>query len=144
MKALVSGRKWLGVVVTLYLVCGASVFADEAVTPIQSIMVDPDSFHRQIVTLKGTVKATTSYGGNDGTNRPLCIQEFTLKDETGSITAIYSTRCQVGDEKAMVLAVGDRLLMEAVIDAPADNMRTAKGEGFGVKAQARKITRLEK
>jgi hypothetical protein len=144
MKALVSGRELLGLVVALHLACGASVFADEAVTPIQSIMVDPDSFHRQIVTLQGRVKNVTSYGGNDGTNRPLCIQEFTLKDETGSIAAIYSTRCQVGDEKAMVLAVGDRLLMEAVIDAPADNMRTAKGEGFGVKAQARKITRLEK
>jgi len=34
--------------------------------------------------------------------------------------------------------------MEAVIDAPADNMRTSKGEGYGVTAQARKITRLEK
>lgn len=144
MKAFVPGRKWLGVVVALYLVCSASVFADEAVTPIKSIMGDPELFHRQLVTLQGTVQNVISYGGHDGTNRPLCIEEFTLKDETGSIAAIYSSRCQMGDEKAMVLAVGDRILMEAVIDAPADNMRTSKGEGFGVKAQARKITRLEK
>jgi hypothetical protein len=144
MNALVPRRKWLEMVVALYLACGASVFADEAVTPINSIMVDPDSFHRQIVMLKGTVKETISYGGNDGTNRPLCIQEFTLKDETGSIASVYSARCQMGEEKAMVLAVGDHVLMEAVIDAPADNMRTSKGEGYGVKAQARKITRLEK
>lgn len=144
MKALVFRRVLLGMVVALPFVCGATLFADEAVTSISSIMVDPDSFHRQLVMLQGTVKEVSSYGGNDGTNRPLCIQEFTLKDETGSIAAIYSALCQMGDEKAMVLAVGDRLLMEAVIDAPPDNMRTAKGEGFGVKAQARKITRLEK
>ena len=144
MKAFVPGRKWLRVVVVLYLACGASVFADDEVTPINSIMVDPDSFHRQLVMLKGTVKNVISYEGKDGTNRPICLQEFTLKDETGSIAAISSSRCQMGDETAMVLAVGDRVLMEAVIEAPADNMRTSKGEGFGVKAQARKITRLEK
>ena len=143
MKELVSRRGLLGLLAALHLACGASVFADEAVTTIKSIMVDPDSYHRRIVTLQGTVKNVVSYGGNDGTNRPLCIQEFTLKDETGSIAAIYSARCQVGNEKAMVLAVGDRVRIEAVIDAPSDNMKTSWGEGYGVKVQTTKITRLE-
>lgn len=144
MKRLVSVRRLLVGVAALCLIGGASVLADEAVTPIKSIMVDPDSFHREFVTLKGTVKKVVSYGGNDGTNRPLCIQEFTLKDETGSIGVLYSSLCQVGEEKAVILSVGDRVLVEAIIDSPPDNIKTSKGKEYGVTVQARKITPLGK
>jgi hypothetical protein len=144
MKALVSRREMLGLVVALHLACGASVFADETVTPINSVIADPDSFHREFVTLKGTVTKVVLFRGNDGTNRPLCIQEFTLKDETGSIGVLYSSLCQMGDEKAMILAVGDSVLVEAIIDSPPDNIKTYKGGEYGVTAQARKVTPLEK
>jgi len=131
-------------VVALHLACGASVFAGETATPISSIVGDPDSFNREFVTLKGTVTKVVSLGGNDGTNRPLCIQKFTLKDETGSIGVLYSSLCQVGEEKAMILAVGDSVLVEAIIDSPPDNIKSPKGGEYGVTVQARKVTRLEK
>lgn len=104
----------------------------------------PTAFHRSAVLLRGVVKDIGLVEGKDPFNFPLCGQGFSLEDETGLIEVVYLVKCQGGAETVEYVQNGERIVIEATIDAPPTNIKSATGSGFGFKAMATKITRAKK
>lgn len=110
-------------------------------TAVSTILIDPSTFHRRAVMLRGTVKQVVRYGGLDYLNRPMCSQDFTLEDPTGEIPVRYEVRCKSGADVALLLHDGERVTIDATIEAPPMNVTTSKGSALGFKALARSIVR---
>jgi hypothetical protein len=51
------------------------------------------------------------------------------------------TRCQAGEEKAVPVSVGERLLISGTVDAPPTNLRNSNGADLGFRVMAAKIVR---
>jgi hypothetical protein len=138
----VSASSRAGVVALLFISCLVA-YAAEEVTPIASILLNPTSYHRRPVILQGIAKEVSEYDGRDFINQPQCSQGFTLEDDTGAIKVVSMSKCQAGDERAVMLGEGDRVLIHATIEAPPDNFKDARGSLFDYKALATKVTRAK-
>jgi hypothetical protein len=131
-------------VLTVCLFSSTGMSAEEVMTPVGRVLLNPVSFHRTPVILQGVVKALTMYEERVVLGRLQCAQGFKLQDDTGVIDVIWNGWCQIGEEKAVTVAVGDGLLVHATIEAPPDNLRDTQGSDFGLKAVATKVVRTPK
>jgi hypothetical protein len=144
MKQTVGGRRRLYWIAGVALLWSVSVWAQQEITTIGAIVGSPVVFHRKPVVVQGIVKDVHTFKEHDVTGRPLCSQGFRLEDGTGTLEVFYKTRCQVGEETAVSVVDGDRLIVEATVQAPPTNLRMADGQEFGLWVEATKIVRQPK
>ena len=139
MKAIRSGKRWLVSASRLFLVSAASVFAAEAVS-VESILKHPDSYNRRMVTLTGTASGVVQNGGRSGYSQ-ICDQDFSLNDGTGTIPVRYLALCEMGQEKVVTVREGDRVVVNATMDVPPENVGRADGQPDRLRAMATQITK---
>ena len=124
----------------LYFVCAISVYADGMVD-VQSVLLYPESFYHQILTLKGTVIGVVTNAGRPGSGEA-CVQDFTLDDGTGTIPVRFLALCV--DDKAVKVHEGDRVVVKATVDVPPDNVGSnAEGNRPPLRAIATEITKSD-
>jgi hypothetical protein len=140
MKELRSGRSVLALAAALSIAFVASVFAED-VTTVGYILHYPDSFNREIVTLKGTATAVVQNLGREGVGSQVCIQDFSLDDGTGTIPVRYIALCETVDAKVIEVYEGDQVIVTATVDVPPDDIASAKGEKPRFMVMATKITK---
>ena len=131
----------IGTTLALMLVSSMAISADESVTSVGTVLVNPVSFHRKPVMVQGLAKEVATYERKVLLGREQCGQEFKLEDETGVMDVVWKAWCQNGEEKAVFVAPGDRITVHATIEAPPGNVKNASGSDFGFKAVATKIVR---
>ena len=117
-------------------VCGWIVNgrAEEPITPIGSLLVNPSAFHRKLLKLEGTAKEVRPYSKFELTS--VCGANFKLVDETGTIDIIYQLRCQYGGEQDPSVSEGTRVIVEGSMEAPSSVVRNQDGKEneFGIYA----------
>lgn len=139
MKAIRSGKRYLASAAALFLVCAASVFAAEAVS-VESIMKHPESFHRKMITLTGTANGVVQNLGRTGYSQ-ICVQDFNLNDGTGTIPVRYLALCETVDEKVVTVREGDRVVVDATMDVPPENVGITSGVTSRLRAMATQVTK---
>ena len=139
MKAIKSRKRWLASASTLFLVCAASVFAAEAVS-VESILKHPGSYQRRMVTLTGTANGVVQNLGRSGYSQ-ICVQDFGLNDGTGTIPVRYLALCEMGQEKVVTVHEGDRVVVNATMDVPPENVGRADGQSDRLRAMATQVTK---
>ena len=107
-----SGRlvRWLGLA---GLAVGLSVSLSWAaeLVKIGSLQADPRSYNMKLVNVEGVVVAhRMNHFIGSVSKLEKCIQNFMLKDDTGTIDAVYATLCQKG---GAILESGDHVTVEA-------------------------------
>ena len=132
-------RRLLVLVSALTLVCATSVLAAVAAS-VESILKHPGSFHRQMITLTGTAKGVVQNEGRTG-YRQICVQDFNLDDGTGTIPVRYLALCETVDEKVVTVHEGDRVVVNATMDVPPENVGRPDGEPDRLRAMATQITK---
>ena len=121
---------------------GSTILAgEEIVTPISTILRSSSSFHRRPVLLQGMVKALTLYETREILGRLQCAQGFDLDDGTGLLYIVWTSWCQIGEEKAVMAVQGESFKVFATIEAPPENVKDASGSEFVIKAVATKLMR---
>ena len=119
-------------------------FAEDTVK-IGTILSNSGSYVNQIVSVVGTVRSPRlqQYKSNiTGTIK--CNQYFTLADETGSIPAVSLSHCAVGGQEAIILDNGDRVLVEANVEAPGSDTSVLGGKAEPLHLNVRKLSRAGK
>ncbi|MDH5640161.1 MAG: hypothetical protein OEY28_02620 [Nitrospira sp.] len=120
----------------------AAGWAAEPVTPIASLLANPNAVHRKVFKLEGTAKNVAVFSGSEArTNQPLCGADFDLEDESGSLLVLYHVRCQSGKHKAFTVGDGMRVVIDGYMEAPPTVQRYADGKDFGVKFMAQSVTK---
>ena len=115
------------------------MFAGDVVS-VESILKYPDSFQRQMVTLTGTAKGVVQNLGRNGYSQ-VCIQDFNLDDGTGTIPVRYLALCETVDEKVVTVHESDRVVVNATVDVPPENIGSTAGDPPRFMAMATKITK---
>ena len=118
---------------------GEPVSAADQTIPIGKIMSNPAGFHRKLVRMQGRVHAIGTRSGRDVTAQSLCGQDFDLTDGTGTIRVVYLVRCQGDAVTTEPARDGMVLQVEALIEAPPDNVKSSSGTDFTATALARQI-----
>jgi len=91
------------------LVAGLA-WAGEPVT-IGSLHADPRGYNLKLVNVDGVVVGhRMNHFIGSMSKLEKCVQNFALKDDTGTIDAVYATLCQKG---GVILENGDRVTVEA-------------------------------
>jgi hypothetical protein len=119
-------RRGVSVVLTL-LVCVSSVtvLAEEPITPIGMLLVNPSAFHRKLLKIEGIAEKVRPYSMYDVTS--VCGASFKVTDDTGTIEVSFRQRCQVGEERATFVNEGSRVIVEGTMEAPSDVVRNPNG-----------------
>ncbi|HEY7417384.1 MAG TPA: hypothetical protein VH593_19525 [Ktedonobacteraceae bacterium] len=77
---------------------------------ISSLLADPTGYNMKLVRIEGTVgQLQTNHFIGNNTKLEKCMQRFMVKDDTGTIQAVYTTICP----NDSLLRNGDRVSMEA-------------------------------
>lgn len=129
----------VGIGVLAVALGGKPVSAADQTIPIGEIISNPAGFHRKLVRIQGRVHAIGARSGRDVTAQSLCGQDFDLEDDTGSIRVVYLVRCQGDAAKTEPARDGKVVQVEALIEAPPDNVKTSSGTEFTATALARQI-----
>jgi hypothetical protein len=139
LKAIRPERRWLLLASALFLVSAASVVAADAVS-VESILQHPHSYQRQMVTLTGTASGVVQNLGRSGYSQ-ICIQDFNLNDGTGTIPVRYLALCETVDEKVVTVHEGNRVVVNATVDVPPENIGITSGEAPRFRAMATQVTK---
>ena len=122
--------------------CAVNVGAEEPITPIGMLMVNPNAFHRKLLKVQGIVDEVRPYSYIDVASS--CGARFKLTDETGTIEISYPLKCQVGGERATVIGEGTRVIVEGSMEAPSTVMRNPDGKENEVAIYAKSVVPLGK
>ncbi len=123
------------------ILMGTDGWAEEPVTPIGFLLVNPTALHRRALKLKGVTHSVAAYSeGETGTKQLYCGADFKLEDETGEIEVLYRVRCQAGEQRAVVIGEKMHVVVEGNMEAPPTIMRGADGNTYGFKILARTVT----
>jgi len=116
--------------------CAVTVRAEEPITPIGMLLVNPSAFHRKLLKVEGIAKEVRTYSKYEVTS--VCGAHFKLTDETGTIDVSYPLRCQVGEERATFVGEGTRVIVEGSMEAPSSVVRNSDGKEneFGIYARS--------
>jgi hypothetical protein len=106
--------------------CAWNVRAEEPITPIGMLLVNPRAFHRKLLKVEGIVKEVRPYSYFDVTS--VCGAQFTITDETGTIDVSYRLKCQVGEERATFVVEETRVIVEGSMEAPSSVVRNSDGK----------------
>jgi hypothetical protein len=114
-------------VVLILLVCvsAVTVLAEEPITPIGMLLVNPSAFHRKLLKIEGIAEKVRPYSMYDVTS--VCGASFKVTDDTGTIEVSFRQRCQVGEERATFVNEGSRVIVEGTMEAPSDVVRNPNG-----------------
>src|SRR5215467_5801297 len=92
-------------VIVLLILIGSeyalNVQAEEPITPIGMLMVNPNASHRKLLKVQGIANEVQPYAKADVASS--CGARFKITDETGTIEVSYRQLCQVGDERTTVI-----------------------------------------
>ena len=112
------------------------VLAEEPITPIGMLLVNPSAFHRKLLKIEGIADEVRPYQLQDITS--VCGARFKVTDATGTIEVSFRQRCLVGDEKATFVSEGSRVIVEGTMEAPPEVVRNpnAKDNEFAIYARS--------
>ncbi|MDH4185818.1 MAG: hypothetical protein OEV08_02360 [Nitrospira sp.] len=113
------------------VVCGWIVpgWSEEPVTPIDSLLINPQAIHRKTFKIEGMTKDVAMHSGIEGgSKKPLCGAECKLQDSTGTIDVQYIVRCQAGDKQPFTVVAGQRVVVEGNMEAPSTISRPSEGK----------------
>lgn len=128
-----------GIGVLTVCVGGVPAFAADQIIPIEKILSNPTGFHRKVVRIQGKVHVIGTRSGRNVAVQSLCGQDFDLEDSTGTIRVVYLVRCQEDESLTQPARHGMVMQVEALIEAPPDNVKSSSGSDFTATALARKI-----
>jgi len=117
--------------------CALNVGAEEPITPIGMLMVNPNAFHRKLLKVQGIASEVRPYSYIDVASS--CGARFKITDESGTIEVSYRQLCQVGDERPTVIAEGTRVIVEGSMEAPSSVMRNPDGKENEVAIYAKSV-----
>jgi hypothetical protein len=127
----------LSVLLTM-VACGWSwsVKAEEPISPIGALLINPSAFHRKLLKLQGVATEVKTYSKYEVTS--VCGAHFKLTDETGTIEVSYPLRCQIGEDRATFVFEGIQVIVEGSMEAPSSVVRNSDGKEneFGIFAQS--------
>lgn len=130
----------LAVIMMCGMIAAVVGWAAEPMTPIDTLLVNPTAMHRKVFKLEGTAKNVAVYSGAEiSSNQPLCGADFDLEDDTGTILVLYHVRCRSGNQQAVVIDNGMRLVIDGYLEAPPTVLRYSDGKDFGVKFMAQSV-----
>lgn len=100
---------WLGLAgFAVSLFAGLSLAGD--LVKISSLLADPRGYNMKLVNVEGVVVAhRMNHFIGSVSKLEKCIQNFIVKDDTGTIDAVYATLCQKG---GVILENGDHVTIE--------------------------------
>ena len=134
-------------VIALLIIIGCesavNVRAEEPITPIGMLLVNPNAFHRKLLKVQGIVDEVRPYAKADVMTSS-CGARFKITDETGTIEVSYRQLCQVGDERPTVIAEGTRVIVEGSMEVPSSVMRNPDGKENEVAIYAKSVVPLGK
>ena len=113
------------------------VHAEEPITPIGMLLVNPNAFHRKLLKVEGIAKDVRPYSKYDVES--VCGARFTVTDDSGTIEVSFRQLCQVGQEKASFVDEGSRVIVEGTMEAPSTVMRNPDGKDNEFAIQARSV-----
>ncbi|HSF67168.1 MAG TPA: hypothetical protein VLA67_07025 [Nitrospiraceae bacterium] len=113
-----------------------TVGAEEPITPIGMLLVNPSAFHRKLLKVDGVVKEVRPYSKYEVTS--ICGASFKVTDETGTIEVSFRQLCQVGKEQSTFVNEGSRVIVEGTMEAPSSVVRNPDGKEneFAIYARA--------
>jgi len=114
-----------------------TVLADEPITPIGMLLVNPSAFHRKLLKVEGIAKEIRPYSKYEVTS--VCGAQFKLTDDTGTIEVSFRQLCQVGEERASFVDEGARVIVEGSMEAPSSVVRNSEGKDHEVAIYARSV-----
>jgi hypothetical protein len=114
--------------VLILTVCASAlvVLAEEPITPIGMLLVNPSAFHRKLLKIEGIAEKVRPYAMYDVTS--VCGASFKVTDDTGTIEVSFRQRCQVGKERATFVNEGSRVIVEGTMEAPSNVVRNPDGK----------------
>jgi hypothetical protein len=118
-----------------------TIQAEEPITPISMILVNPSAFHRKLLKIEGIAEGVRPYSLFDITS--VCGASFKVTDDTGTIEVSFRQRCQVGEEKATFVNEGSRVIVEGSLEAPSSVVRN-EGKDHEVALYARSVVPSKK
>ena len=128
-------------VIVLLILIGSeyalNVQAEEPITPIGMLMVNPNAFHRKLLKVQGIANEVRPYAKADVASS--CGARFKITDETGTIEVSYRQLCQVGDERPTVIGEGTRVIVEGSMEAPSTVMRNPDGKENEIAIYAKSV-----
>lgn len=131
-------RRW---VIVLLIILGyestLNVRAEEPITSIGMLLVNPSAFHRKLLKVQGTVNEVRPYSLFEMSSS--CGARFKITDESGTIEVSYRQLCQVGDERPTVVAEGIRVIVEGSMEAPSSVMRNPDGKENEIAIYAKSV-----
>lgn len=131
-----------GCVIALLIIvgyeCALNVQAEEPITPIGMLLVNPNAFHRKLLKVQGIANEVRPYSKFE-VEHSSCGARFKLTDETGTIEVSYRQLCQVGDERPTVVVEGTRVIVEGSMEAPSTVMRNPDGKENEVAIYAKSV-----
>ena len=106
----VGGLSRLGMSLVVMSVCASLAWATDLLK-ISSLLADPRGYNMRLVRVEGIVldHRIEHFIGNFS-KLEKCIQQFMVKDDTGSIQAVYATLCP---SDLVILQNGDHVTLEA-------------------------------
>ena len=122
--------------------CAVNVRAEEPITPIGMLLVNPSAFHRKLLKVQGRVDEVRPYSKVEVESS--CGARFKITDESGTIEVSYRQLCQVGDERPTVVTEGTRVIVEGSMEAPSSVMRNPDGKENEVAIYAKSVVPVGK
>lgn len=136
-------RRVMSVLLTLIVfVSTVIVLAEEPITPIGMLLVNPSAFHRKLLKIEGIADEVRPYHLHEVTS--VCGARFKVTDATGTIEVSFRQHCQVGDEKATFVNEGSRVIVEGTMEAPPDVVRNPNGKDNEFAIYARSVMPAKK
>jgi hypothetical protein len=105
---------------------GVTLQAEEPITPIGMLLVNPSAFHRKLLKVEGVVKEVRPYSKYEVTS--VCGASFKLTDNTGTIEVSFRQLCRVGQEQATLANEDSRVIVEGSMEAPSSVVRNPDGK----------------
>ena len=119
-----------------------TIEAEEPITPISMILVNPSAFHRKLLKVEGIAKEVRPYATYELAS--ICGARFKVTDDTGTIEVSFRQKCQAGEEKAAFVNEGARVVVEGSMEAPSSMIRNSDGTENELALQARSVVPSKK
>ena len=142
MTACLARRCLFALVSIIICECPVIVPAEEPITPIGMLLVNPSAFHRKLLKVEGVAKEIRPYSKYEVTS--VCGAQFKLTDETGTIEVSFRQLCQVGEERASFVDEGARVIVEGSMEAPSSVVRNSEGKDHEFAIYARSVVPAKK
>ncbi len=113
--------RWFSILLLLISIAAGPVFADgDEPVPIGKILQDPEGYHLTGVTLRGTVSSLNALEPYYAPSGAGCYGAYTfqIRDGSGSLQMAILGICGTRFYRPAPTADGDRVLIEANIQAP--------------------------